>query len=209
MKIAVAGVLATAAVIAFVQPAVADCPEGKMLYMKTVAEGPNVPPDSFAAKPRVLYLLGTRYSRAEELPDPAHGLHLLLVVNEPDVWMANLADHTGNHVVDREPPLEVHTPVMTDINSSHWKALEFGRELAFMKSVSAQKVDSPDGTSLYTHAFEGITVQLYTSKDGVPAKLALQRPDDRLTFNYLKYECRSPDLVLRERLGIKRVRELG
>lgn len=196
MKIAVAGVLATAAVVAFVRPAVADCPEGKMLYMKAVAEGPNVPADSFAAKPRVLYLLDKRYSRVEELPDPAQGLHLLIVVNEPDIWMANLADHTGNHVVDREPPLEVHTPVMTDITSSHWKALEFGRELAFMKSVSAQKVDSPDGTSLYTHAFEGITVQLYTSKEGVPTKLAVQRTDDRLTFNYREYECRSPDLSL-------------
>jgi hypothetical protein len=201
-KIAVAAALAIAAAVAFVQPAAADCSEGKMLYLKIALEAPDVPADSFAAKPKVTYLLGTRYSRTEELPDPAQELHLLLVVNEPDVWMVNLVDHTGKHIVDPGPVFIVNTPVMPDVDSPHWKPLQIGRELAFMKSVAARRTaGSPDadGTSVYTHTFEGITAQLYVSKRNVPTKMVVRRPQGGFTLKYLEYDCRSPDLSLFQR----------
>jgi hypothetical protein len=47
---------------------------------------PEIKPDSFAAKPKILYIAGTSYSRTEEEPDPEQHLHALLIANEPDVW---------------------------------------------------------------------------------------------------------------------------
>ena len=58
-------------------------------------ESPEVPGQSFAAKPKTLYRAGTGYCRTEELPDPEHGIHGLMIINEPDVWMVNRLRNWG------------------------------------------------------------------------------------------------------------------
>src|SRR5947209_3367332 len=63
-------------------------------------ESPDVPKTSFPALPKTMYRAGSRYCRIEELPDSEHGIHGLVVINEPDIWLANRLDKTAQHQVD-------------------------------------------------------------------------------------------------------------
>lgn len=83
----------------------------KMIRIVAREVSPGVAAESFRAQPKTLYRLGTRYGRVEELPNPASGLHLLAVMNEPDVWMVNRRDGTGRHIIDPDPSFHVGAPV--------------------------------------------------------------------------------------------------
>ncbi len=58
-----------------------------MMKIEVRLESPDVPPDSFGAKPKVRYRAGSRYCRIEEMPDPDHGIHGTMILNEPDFWI--------------------------------------------------------------------------------------------------------------------------
>jgi hypothetical protein len=60
-------------------------------------DGPEIPQDSFARKPKTIYRAGSRYCRVEEAADPEHNIHGLLILNEPNAWMVNLATKTAPH----------------------------------------------------------------------------------------------------------------
>jgi len=89
----------------------AVCAPEKMVRIVTRDVSPGVAAEPFREQPKTLYRLGTRYGRVEELPNPASGLHLLVVINEPDVWMVNRRDGTGRHSIDPGPTFHVRAPV--------------------------------------------------------------------------------------------------
>src|SRR6185369_10472300 len=66
---------------------------------------------TFAGQPRVMYIAEHAFGRVEEAPDPEQGIHGLIIVNEPNVWMLNLADYSGRHMVDRHPPTNLRLPI--------------------------------------------------------------------------------------------------
>jgi hypothetical protein len=170
----------------------ADCPEGQMLRVATSFTTTGV-----AGLPKVIYRLGTEYARAEEAADPEQGLHLLIVVDEPDIWFVNLHDKTGRHIVDPGPTFEFHAPLLPSHTSEHWRRLELGAELRFMREVEAKRTQaSPDGPVIYEHSAEGTTVRLHTSAADVPLELQVQAPDANFSVNFLSYECLPPDLSL-------------
>jgi len=106
---------------------------------------PGVDPGSFAAQPKTFYRLGTRYGRTEEVPDPEHGMHVLIVVSEPDAWMVNLASKTGQHIVDASAPYHHHAPVLAAPDDPEFvKAFEFGCELEYLKQKAADPPQSLD-----------------------------------------------------------------
>jgi hypothetical protein len=116
----------------------AACRPAKMVKAITRDASPGVPADSFAAKPKVLYRWGHQYGRIEEVIDPARGLHLLAVVNEPDVWIVNRLDKTGRHIVDREPPYHFQAPILSEDNAPDaLREIELGCELEYMRSHGA------------------------------------------------------------------------
>jgi hypothetical protein len=73
---------------------------------------PQIPPDSFAAKPKAVYIAGDSYARVEEEPDAARGIHGLIIISEPDSWMINLLDHSGRHMVDPGPTFIIHHNIL-------------------------------------------------------------------------------------------------
>jgi hypothetical protein len=75
----------------------------KMTHVIVRMSGTDIPADSFATKPKVYRRAGSRYCRVDEEPDPDMGIHGRTVINEPDAWLINLADHTARHIVDRGP----------------------------------------------------------------------------------------------------------
>src|SRR6266404_674209 len=66
---------------------------------------------SFAAQPKIIWRVGVKYARIAEAPDFENHVHSLTIINEPDVWMINLTDKSGKHIVDSGPTMEVHLPI--------------------------------------------------------------------------------------------------
>ncbi len=107
-------------------------------------DGSEIPQDSFARKPKTIYRAGSTYCRVEEAPDTDHNIHGLLIVNEPNAWMVNLATKTAQHVVDPGPTLNCHLPIFSspvpntsdDVDYAKL-GLEFGHELEYFKKMGA------------------------------------------------------------------------
>jgi hypothetical protein len=111
-------------------------------------DGPEVPQDSFARKPKTMYRAGGTYCRAEEAADPEHNIQGLLIVNEPDAWMVNLATKTAQHTVDPGPTFHCHLPIFSgpvpntpdDVDYAKL-GLEFGHELEYFQKMGAARQD--------------------------------------------------------------------
>jgi hypothetical protein len=131
-------------------PLFAQQPAKTMIKMVVQLQSPDVPADSFAAKPKTMYRAGTSYCRTEEEPDPAQGIHGLMIVNEPDVWMVNLATMSAQHMVDPGPTFNCHMPIfanrLSEIPNEEAReiaGLEFGQEFDFFKSKGATAQQGP------------------------------------------------------------------
>lgn len=124
--------------IAIVSPCRADCVPEKMVKVVFREVTPGIDRGSFAAKPKTLYRLGSKYGRTEEALDSALKIHGLIVVDEPDVWMINLVTRTGQHIIDTGEPYHFHAPIVGGPDDQEAiKELEFGCEMDFMKAHGA------------------------------------------------------------------------
>jgi hypothetical protein len=106
------------------------------------------PQDSFARKPKTIYRAGSTYCRVEEAADPERNIQGLLIVNEPDMWMVNLATKTAQHIVDPGPTFNCHLPIFSgpvpntsDVVDYAKLGLEFGYELEYFKKMGAVRHD--------------------------------------------------------------------
>lgn len=166
-----------------------NCAPEPVVKVVTTALYPGVPSDDFASKPKTLFRKGEKYGRLEELFDPETGLHILIVVNEPDAWMVNRADGTGQHIVDPGPTFRFVAPVLGGTESEHWQRFELGCEVAFMKEVGAERIElGPNGPLRYRHSHEGTTVELYTTVAGIPTRAEVKSPEGKMTIEYLSFE---------------------
>jgi hypothetical protein len=136
-------------------------PPKETTKMEVQLQGPEVAANSFAAKPKTLYRAGTRYCRIEEAPDPDNGIHGLVVINEPDFWMANLMTKTARHGTDPGPTFNCRMPMFTDDPDKNAASLEFGLELEFFKSKGAIPQPGPILQTKQTTAYQ---VQVGNSK---------------------------------------------
>ena len=122
----------------------AEEPPKTMTKIEVILQSPDAPEGSFAAKPKVFYRAGNRYCRVEEAPDPDHGIHGRIIINEPDWWMVNLFSNTARHGLDPGPTFNCRltifangSPKSIDDKDKQIMQLEFGRELEFFKSKGA------------------------------------------------------------------------
>jgi hypothetical protein len=118
----------------------------KMTHLIVQMSGTDIPVGSFAAKPKVYWRALNQYCRVDEERDPENGIHGTLVMNEPDVWMVNLADNTAKHLVDQGPTFNCKLPIFAfdpEMAKSKIGELEFGRELEFFRANGAKPVDGP------------------------------------------------------------------
>jgi len=137
----------------------AGCAPEQMVKVAIRDATPGLDRNSFAAQPKTFYRLGTKYGRVEEVPDREHGLHGLMVVSEPDVWMINLFTKTGQHIVDTGAPYHFHAPVLAAGDDPEFvKAFEFGCELEYLKQKSSGPPKPLD--------LNGRTLNSYTASEG-------------------------------------------
>lgn len=130
----------------------AECAPEKMVrvVVRNVTPGRN----PAAMTPMTMHRFTERYARVEEQPNKAAGRHNLIVVNEPDLWMANLADKTGRHAVDPGPVLEFRAPIFTTAGIPPiFTKLETGCELDFLETYAPRPVGEQtlDGAILDRH----------------------------------------------------------
>lgn len=173
----------------FAGDAIAVCSPNKTLKVVTRIDAPEFPADHFARRPKTLYRLGEKYGRIEEELNPLTGLHLLIVVNEPDMWMVNRADKTGQHAVDPGPTYRFRAPALGAVKSDHWNSFEVGCEVPFMENVKGVRKTTDDtGTVRYEYEAEGVKASLLVGKNRIPQQLTVTTADDRYTVLYDVYE---------------------
>lgn len=181
----------------------AQQPPAAMMKMVVQLAGTGVARDSFAAKPKTIFRSGTKYCRVEEQPDPENGIHGVVIISEPDLWMVNLIDQTARHFVDRGPDLNCHMPIFGDRLSGipdeiakQIGALEFGFEMEFFKSHGAVREQGPVlqfggrpvQTSGYRLHFGDRMVVLFTDGDPErPAAVAMFHGEESFTYYYSGY----------------------
>jgi len=160
---------------------------------------PDVPDGSFAAKPKVFYRAADRYCRIEEAADPEHGLHNLMIINEPDFWAVNLVTKTAQHGVDPGPSFNCHLPIFAygnpqslDEETKEIRQLEFGREREFFENKGAIPVPGPvlfkHETTVYKTQVGAVWLTLFLAKSPeLPIGVSLRRGDKSEIFFYSQY----------------------
>lgn len=151
-----------------------------MTKMVVRLESPDVPQNSFAARPKTIYRAGNRYCRVEEAPDPEHRIHGLVIINEPDIWLVNLFDKTAQHQVDPGPTFNCRLPIFASNQDFKTPSplktpvaeLEFGKELAFFSKSGGAPHAGPKLQGKITTAYvvDGGSSQLLLFTSGTPER---------------------------------------
>jgi hypothetical protein len=129
---------------------------------------PGLDQASFAAQPKTYYRIGSDRLRVEEAVDSVNGVHLVAVISEPNIWLANLYDGTGKHVVDPGPTFFARAPVFgTTGISAKLIGLEFGCEQDFIAANAPKPARSEQ--------VGGIRYDVYRIDDGADAVEILER----------------------------------
>jgi len=192
----------------FCSTALAQQPPKTMVKLQVQIQSPDVPADSFAAKPKIIYRAGNRYCRVEEQPDPSNGIHGLMIINEPDAWMVNLATNSAQHVVDPGPSFNCRLPIFSDLAASlpederkEILVLEFGQEYEFFKARGATPhpggVQQGQQTTAYILSFGESKLALFTyGTPERPLSVAWVRGEKHEIFWYSGYGRVDFDLKL-------------
>jgi hypothetical protein len=133
--------LCSAVVVAYAASADAAICAPKQLVHVVVADiTSDAPSTSFGAQPRAFYRLGSDRLRIEEAADPGNGIHGLIVISEPNIWMVNLYDRSGKHIVDPGPTFFAKAPVFGELLPGKLASLELGCEPAFIAEFAPNPV---------------------------------------------------------------------
>jgi hypothetical protein len=176
---------------------------------------------TFAAEPKTMYRAGTTYCRTEELQDPEHGIHGLMIVKEPDVWMVNLLAKTARHLVDPGPTFNCRLPIFRGVQPSPADdmknallELEFGQEIGYFIRAGATPKPGPvlrdKPTRVYATDVGDSQLLLFTT--GTPERpwaVARQRGETREIFWYDAYEQLPFDARLFAKPGGVKIQGVG
>ena len=151
----------------------------------------DIDPSSFGAKPRTCYRAGDVYGRVEEAPDEPLGLHGLIIIAAPDVWMINLVDLSGKHILAKSTPTRARMPILAS-GQIAFKDLEFGKELLFFTDKKITPTDGPtiDGTKTksYKYSESSIDTELLVNPESEPMKLIIATQNGKRTLVYSDYK---------------------
>jgi hypothetical protein len=157
-----------------------------------------VPQTHFVRVPKTLYRFGDGFGRVEESLNPETGLHLLIVVAEPHVWMVDRATGRGKYQKDPGPTYIFRARMFGDpsIQSALINALEFGCETAWLTAAGATKTQHTHPTLGPVERLEyregQESVSLYV-RSGRPVRAELHRSGDlQVGIDYAHYQVDLP-----------------
>lgn len=170
----------------------------RIIYRHVPAEEVDRSKAPFASHPHTLYRFGPSKGRTEHR-DPETGIELLLVYAGPDLWMANLADNRGLHIIDGGPTFFFHAPIAPMLKGQHPKGhplgeLEFGNEMTFLREHHASVKGQSQFLVIYTVQMQGLTVELELKRaDRKPSRIRiLSQGKIDLNVEYLDYSLDLP-----------------
>lgn len=170
-----------------------------MTHVIVQMTGTDIPTDSFAAKPKVYWRASNRYCRVDEEPDPDRGIHGQTIINEPDAWLINLANHTAKHLLDRGSTFNCKLPIFAsdpEATKRELGGLEFGRERDFFKSNGADQLEGPKlrfRANYYKLIIGGAALTLIERADiHVPILITFIRGDKVVEIHYLQWDDQVP-----------------
>lgn len=176
-----------------------DDKPANMIHVIAQTTGGDIQAGSFAEKPKTYWRASNRYCRIEEEPDPDNNIHGIVVMNEPDAWLVNLADNTAKHMVDPGPTFNCKLPIFAfDLETAKSKIgeLEFGHELEFFTANHAELIDGPKlsfKTNTYQLTIENATLVLVERADiHAPIMVGLSRGGKTFQVRYLLWEDQLP-----------------
>ena len=145
------------------------------------------------------HLSGRKWARAiGRNGGHGRGIHQLSVINWPDVWVVNLLDKTGEHIVDDSPKSDVHITALglepSDGLPPAWAALEFGCEWEFFAANKATQVPTEKHDMIKHQITDGAwRVTLITARDSQAPWALMLSKDNNVVYaiRYLSYEHRA------------------
>lgn len=166
-----------------------------MMKITTRLMSPKSAPGSFSSQAKTCWRAGTKYARVAEAPDLHNRIHELVVVNEPDVWIINLFDKSGKHIVDSGPTFDAELPIfdLPEGSKTRLSKLEFGREMNFMSKNGAKLSPGENfegrPTARYDLVVDGRKLTLWTDiKTKAPVRISLVGDGQTQTIEYLAYD---------------------
>lgn len=172
---------------------------GSMTRIVSRMVAPDIDPNTFAAKPKTTFIVGKRYARIEEEPDPARTLHGLIVMNGRDGWMVNLLADKATHFTDPGPSYGNHFPLvpMKPSEKLRVEGFEMGSELEFMKARGVKAEESEfqgQKAELHETTVDGLTLKVFVDlKSGSPCGVEVSEGEKLLSrLIYDKYETNLP-----------------
>jgi hypothetical protein len=167
-----------------------------MVHVIAQYSGDDIAPGSFFAKPKTYFRAANSFCRSEEEPDPEQNLHLVIVINEPDTWLIDLANNRAKHMVDPGPTYNCRLPVFAfsqAMATGKIGELEFGRELDFFRTHGAKQVEGPVLTSFkalyYELKVDDATFELVEREDiRAPIMIALIQGEKMTRVRYSLWE---------------------
>lgn len=173
----------------------------RMLYVEYHVLSPKLPPSSAESQTRKLWLVGDKYMRFEDVPNPETNIHGLIIVAEPEIWVIDRKSNKGQRSVDPGPSYAVHFPMLATETSARLRQLEFGNEMAFFQQNGAKERASQvvDGVTCRVFALEmdERELLLFLRKDGKPFQITVKAGSGEYSVRIIKYEPGSePDLDL-------------
>ena len=166
--------------------------QDRMLYVEYRVLSPQLPPSSAESQPRKLWLVGNKYMRFEDVPNPETNIHGLIIVAEPEIWIIDRKTNRGRRSVDPGPSYAVHFPMLATETSARLRQLEFGGELAFFQENGAREMASQvvDGVNCRVLAVQvdERELLLYLRKDGRPFQITVKVDSGEYSVRILRYE---------------------
>ncbi|MDH5763366.1 MAG: hypothetical protein OEZ51_10315 [Nitrospinota bacterium] len=183
--------------------------DSKMAHIIFRFEDSSNQQNHFARQPKEMWRVGTQYLRLEEKPNPETHIHLLLIANEPHIYMINQYNNQGQHILDPGPVFKMHMPIFSSNpekggsnKEKEISKLEFGTELEFFKKNNARSMPHVQMKGKIYNALmltiDGADLFLFTDQSsGLPVQLSVQSEKDAFVVHYEVYEAGlEPDLDL-------------
>jgi hypothetical protein len=178
--------------------AFADDPMTKIIFRQ---ESTEVAPNSYAAKPKTIYLWQSTKGRVEQALDIEHNTQQLFIADGKDGWIIDEVSKTGQHMIDPSTDHNFYAPIIPQPNAqtpAPLRSFELGHELAFMREQNVSpKAVTESGRKLMLYECEGAgyTLRFYLAfDDAKPVKSeVLQGGKVILRLIYLEYSTLPAD----------------
>ena len=172
-----------------------------MLYVKFRLIAKEIKQGSFAGKPKKVWLIGHRYLRLEEEPNPFTKIHGLIITRTPHTWLINRHTNRAKHILDPDPKGKVYVPLVHDSKWQYFKTFTMGREVAFFRQHKAKRLGSKKLGGVKCQyrrlSLDGYRLGLCTRQGDIPYQIDISNGKRRLSIRYLSYQKNlKPDMVL-------------